>query len=1056
LTACGGGGGGGHTTVPGTGTTLAAKPGATSAPRSSTAANVTVSFQIPAVPSASATLQALKRKPAFVSSGTDGVVLSAYLHSDTAHANPIASAVDNVSPGSSTCTGTTTRTCALTIGITPPAAGASIDFVVTLYAAAPVNGAIPATTAVLGTGTLAAQTVVANTQNAFTLTVLGVPAAASVTFAPPGTATLGQAATLPLIVTVFDASGATIEGTYATPLTLTTSDTTGATSFTVDSKPGSTIAASTDTPDLVYTGAALSNAAIGLTGTGLASGTVTTLTFVPGANPPVATASTISISQTGTTSATDTIRESGYTGSFTPSGCSGIANVTAQAASGGSQTFTIAAGASTGTCQLTFTDAYAQTVVVAVTVSGALMSSPSTLSFVSGSTTPKTFTATESGYTGTLTATSTCTSIATVSPPNTTGSPATFSVTPVASGTCQVTIHDTLGNSSIVAVSIAQPLTVTTSSVVLPTNGTISSTFTVAEAGYSGTFTVNGSSCTGVATVSPSAASGPSATITVSRIGTDSGSCGFTINDTNLQTVSVTVIAPALPIFSATPSSLTMPTNGATTATFTISESGYTGSFTLVSNTCGTLVTSSASGSAGSTTYTLTRGTASSGTPCQFAFADAYGQTVTESVSVPSLSGVFFATSGTVVVPGPAIAQFSESGYTGTETYQLLGCTGATITPATSTGSPATVDVTTTTPQTCQIQVFDAYGQEGTGNLSFEPLAPTAGGTVTVPFLTPFNATASASETGYSGSWTESDTCSGIASVGSFTSGPNPSATVTRISTTLTDSYSRSITDTVSVPTPIQGAISVALDPTDGYLIVANEAGTLPASQAAFVFDTSTGALDLTKAPLPGIGGGSTNYVRYLGGELYLATDLGPVTPYSLPNFTALPSFGTFSGLYMGIGRDASGQIYIPDGNANNIKVYSTSGTLTTSISETYPVGLALDSSGNVYTIAHVSNVIATFGPTPSFTPGSTVTLTSPPGSPSDLFIDAASNLWVSFYGSNAVCKYALTGGASLLCITTPSAPGGVDVDSSENVYIPNGNEVDEYNASGTHVRTIK
>jgi hypothetical protein len=711
---------------------------------------------------------------------------------------------------------------------------------------------------------------------------------------------------------------------------------------------------------------------------------------------------------------------------------------------------------------LLFTDTYTQTVTVAVTVSGALMASPTSLSFIAGSTTAQHVTVTESGYTGTLTATSTCASVATVSPASATGSPATFTVTPVASGTCQVTIHDTFGNSALVAVTVAQPLVASPTTVTLPTNGTVSSTVTVSETGYTGQFiaTNTGSCGTSFANVSTASGNGPSATFTISRIATYSGTCSFTIIDNQNQSVTVTVNAPALQPFTATPSSLTMPTNGATTASFTISESGYTGTFTQMTNTCGGLVTSNGgTGSAGSITYTLTRGTASGS--CQILYADAYGQTATESVTAPALSGVFFATSGTVVVPGPALAEFTEAGYTGTETYQLLGCTGTTITPATSTGSPATVDVTTNTPQTCQIQVFDAYGQEGTGNLSFEPVAPTAGGTVTVPFLTPFTATASASETGYSGSWTESDTCSGIASVGSFTSGPNPSATVTRISTgscaiTLTDSYSRSITDTVSVPTPIQGAISVALDPTDGYLIVANEAGTLPASQAAFVFDTSTGALDLTKAPLPGIGGGSTNYVRYLGGELYLATDLGPVTPYSLPNFTALPSFGTFSGLYMGIGRDASGQIYIPDGNANNIKVYSTSGTLTTSISETYPVGLALDSSGNVYTIAHVSNVIATFGPTPSFTPGSTVTLTSPPGSPSDLFIDAASNLWVSFYGSNAVCKYALTGGASLLCITTPSAPGGVDVDSSENVYIPNGNEVDEYNASGTHVRTIK
>jgi len=1039
-----------------------AAPGASAAPRSTTASNVTVSFQIPAVPSSNATLQALKRKPAFVSSGTDGVTLTAYLHTDTAHANPLASAVYNVSPGSSTCTGTTLRTCALSIGIAPPAAGNSIDLVVTLYAAAPVNGAIPASAAILGTGTLAAQTILANAQNAFTITVLGVPAAASIALVPPGTATLGHSATLPLIVTVFDATGATIEGTYATPLTLTTSDTTGATSFSVNGQAGSTIVASTDTPDLVYSGAALPSATIGLTGTGLNTQTVTTLAFAPGANPPTASSSTIVLSQTGTTSATVTISESGYAGSFTPSGCSGIATVTPHTASGGSQVFNVAAGASTGSCSLTFTDTYAQSVIVTVTVSGALMASPATLNFVFGTTTPKLFTVTEAGYTGTLTASSACTSIATVAPATATGSSATFTITPVAAGTCAVTVHDNLGNSAIVTATVANPLTVTPTSVALPTNGTVSSTFTVAESGYTGTFTVGGASgCANFATVSPASGSGPSAVFTVTRIGANSGSCALTVTDSQSQILTLNVSAPAVQPIVVSPTSLTMPTNGPTMASFSLNEGGYFGTFTATTNTCGSLVSSNGGvGSPGSTAYTLTRGTASGG-PCQLGFSDAYGQVATESVTVPALSGVFFGTSAAVVVPGPAVANFTESNYMGPETYQLLGCTNATITPATTTGASATVDITTNTPQTCQIQVFDAYGQEGTGNLNFEPVAPTSGGTVTVPYLSPFTATATASEPGYTGSWTESDTCAGVASVGSFSSGASPSATVTRITTgsctiTLTDSYNRSVSDSVSLPTPIQGANSVALDPTHGYLIVANESGSLPASQAAFVFDTSSGQLDLGKTPLTGIGGGSTNYVRYLGGALYLAVDPGPVTLYSLPSFSSGLSFGTFSGLYAGIGRDSSGQIYIPDGNANNIKVYSTSGTLTTTISQTYPVGLALDSSGNVYTIAHVSNVIAKFGPSPSFTASSTVTLSSPPGTPSDLFIDASGFLWVSFYGSNEVCKYNVTGGASLLCITTPGPPGGVDVDAAEDVYIPNGNEVDEYNASGTHVRTIQ
>jgi len=69
------------------------------------------------------------------------------------------------------------------------------------------------------------------------------------------------------------------------------------------------------------------------------------------------------------------------------------------------------------------------------------------------------FTVSENGYSGALTATSTCAGIATVSPASGTGPSALFTVTSVAAGTCAVTVKD--ANNQAAAVGV----TVTTTSV---------------------------------------------------------------------------------------------------------------------------------------------------------------------------------------------------------------------------------------------------------------------------------------------------------------------------------------------------------------------------------------------------------------------------------------------------------------------------------------------------------------------------------------------------------------------------------------------------------------
>jgi hypothetical protein len=69
------------------------------------------------------------------------------------------------------------------------------------------------------------------------------------------------------------------------------------------------------------------------------------------------------------------------------------------------------------------------------------------------STTPQTFTVSDSGYTGTFSV-SGCANVASVSPPSASGPSATFTVTPVAPGTCSLVISESGGRSVTLSVAV--------------------------------------------------------------------------------------------------------------------------------------------------------------------------------------------------------------------------------------------------------------------------------------------------------------------------------------------------------------------------------------------------------------------------------------------------------------------------------------------------------------------------------------------------------------------------------------------------------------------------
>lgn len=154
-----------------------------------------------------------------------------------------------------------------------PATAGSRTLVLTLYSGTNATGSV------LSTGTVTA-TIVAGVANKVNLTLEGVAASINIslaTTAPP----VGTAVSIPLVVNVLDAGGATIVGgdPYTNPITLTDSDTSGVTKLS-----NNLLESPSDVQKLTlnYTGAKLTQAVIGATAAGIPAKNITSATLTPG------------------------------------------------------------------------------------------------------------------------------------------------------------------------------------------------------------------------------------------------------------------------------------------------------------------------------------------------------------------------------------------------------------------------------------------------------------------------------------------------------------------------------------------------------------------------------------------------------------------------------------------------------------------------------------------------------------------------------------------------------------------------------------------------------
>ncbi len=327
-------------------------------------ATTTAQFTI-TVPSNTATSSA--RNAAYVSTATQSVVITLQSVNGVKYAGYAGSPgliATNLTPSNPACSGVP-----LTCTANAPAAPGSDVFNVATYDTAQAS-----TTPTTPIGNLLSQatltvTVTSGKANAVStpLVLNGVPSTVTMSGLPAATAGTAFASAQTFTVTVQDAGGKTIVGTYSTAVTLTDGDTSGATTIATsgtDSPTSGQLLSSSDTATLNYTGLAIAPATITAKSGGV---TVGTGTFTPVLQPIVTNAplngTTPEIALTrDTMNQAFTATEVGWTNApynnkitaTSATGCSTIGTTTP--AAGTSFTSTKVTTPVAGTCSLTLSD----------------------------------------------------------------------------------------------------------------------------------------------------------------------------------------------------------------------------------------------------------------------------------------------------------------------------------------------------------------------------------------------------------------------------------------------------------------------------------------------------------------------------------------------------------------------------------------------------------------------------------------------------------------------------------------------------------------------------
>ena len=243
---------------------------------------------------------------------------------------------------------------------------------------------------------------------------------------------------------------------------------------------------------------------------------------------------------------------------------------------------------------------------------------------------------------------------------------------------------------------------------------------------------------------------------------------------------------------------------------------------------------------------------------------------------------------------------------------------------------------------------------------------------------------------------------------------------------------------------PAMGTDSVELTTTDTWTATSNDSWLHTTASGTgnglvtFTFDQNTGATRTGTLTIDGF----TLSVTQAGSNY---TAVNPIT--TLVSGVTYPD---------GVAVDSSGNVYFTDSNNVAVKEYvASTGMIQTLVSTGLqsPLGLAVDSSGNVYIADYGNNAVFEY----VAATGSLTTLVSGLNHPEDVAVDSDGNVYIADALNDPVKEYVAATGVVQTLASGLNQSDSVAVDSSGNVYIADelNSTVKEYVAATGTVQTL-
>ncbi len=178
-------------------------------------------------------------------------------------------------------------------------------------------------------------------------------------------------------------------------------------------------------------------------------------------------------------------------------------------------------------------------------------------------------------------------------------------------------------------------------------------------------------------------------------------------------------------------------------------------------------------------------------------------------------------------------------------------------------------------------------------------------------------------------------------------------------------------------------------------------------------------------------------------GPVTITLSGGTPSPTPMPVITAFPL-----NIYVrDVAIDAGGNAWVPSGDADEVVLLSTTGSLLGSVPVgDNPAALAIDAGGNVWVANGGSDNVTNFD-----SAGSVVGTYSVGGTPAAVAIDAGGNVWVANSGTANVTKLS-SAGDYLGNFAVGSGPAGVAIDVDGSAWVTNklANTVTKLSSSGS------